>query len=153
MTSNTTKPDSSQPALETAAHLFDNWFDPIEAGLRDRVHEFLHAMFEGELDMALSRPRYARCAKAASGEAEGAPARVIASGLIAMIKPFLKAFRDPLVGIRFALEARDLFEMPVGPSRRNAPLVLSFGAPDLQDRDRAGRPWLRIVIGHWSVSL
>ena len=54
MTSNTTKPDSSQPAPETAAHLFDNWFDPIEAGLRDRVHEFLHAMFEGELDMVLS---------------------------------------------------------------------------------------------------
>src|SRR4051794_34187470 len=78
---------------------------------------------------------------------------VIASGLIAMIKPFLKAFRDPLVGIRFALEARDLFEMPVGPSRRNAPLVLSFGAPDLQDRDRAGRHRLPVVIGHWSVSL
>jgi hypothetical protein len=60
MTSNTTKPDSSQHATETAAHLFDNWFDPIEAGLRDRVHEFLHAMFEGELDIVLSRPRYAR---------------------------------------------------------------------------------------------
>jgi hypothetical protein len=60
MTSNTTKPDSSQPATETAAHLFDNWFDPIEAGLCDRVHEFLHAMFEGELDTVLSRPRYVR---------------------------------------------------------------------------------------------
>ncbi len=65
---------------------------------------------------------------------------------VAMLKPFLKAFRDPLVGIRFALEARDLFEMPVGPSRRNAPLVLSFGAPDLQDRDRAGR--LRLAVEH-----
>jgi hypothetical protein len=29
-------------------------------------------MVEGELDMALSRPRYARCAKASSGEVEGA---------------------------------------------------------------------------------
>ena len=72
MTSNTTKPDSSQPAPETAAHLFDNWFDPIEAGLRDRVHEFLHAMFEGELDMVLSRPRYARRGQPSSGDAEGA---------------------------------------------------------------------------------
>ena len=40
MTSFTTKPDSSQPAAETAVHLFDNWFDPIEAGLRDRAREF-----------------------------------------------------------------------------------------------------------------
>jgi putative transposase len=60
MTKHITKPDSWQPATETAGDLFDNWFDPIEAGLRDRVHEFLHAMFEGELDMVLSRPRYER---------------------------------------------------------------------------------------------
>jgi transposase-like protein len=72
MTSVTTKPDSSQPAAETAVYLFDNWFDPIEAGLRDRVREFIHGMIEGELDIALSRPRYARHAKAPSGEAEEA---------------------------------------------------------------------------------
>ena len=72
MTSVTTKPDSSQPAGETAVHLFDNWFDPIEGGLRDRVREFIHAMIEGELDIALSRPRYARHAKSPSGEAEEA---------------------------------------------------------------------------------
>src|SRR5271169_4004627 len=77
MTSITTKLESSQPAAETAVHLFDNWFDPIEAGLRDRVREFIHAMIEGELDLALSRPRYARHAKPPSGEAEGA---VSASG-------------------------------------------------------------------------
>ena len=70
MTSVTTKPDSSQPTGETAVYLFDNWFDPIEGGLRDRVREFIHAMIEGELDMALSRPRYARHAKSPSGEAE-----------------------------------------------------------------------------------
>ena len=72
MTSDTTKFDSSQPAAETAAHLFDNWFDPIETGVRDRVREFIHAMIEGELDMSLSRPRYARCAKPSSGHGEGA---------------------------------------------------------------------------------
>jgi len=77
MTNITTKLESSQPAAETAVHLFDNWFDPIEAGLRDRVREFIHAMIEGELDLALSRPRYARHAKPPSGEAEGA---VSASG-------------------------------------------------------------------------
>jgi transposase-like protein len=72
MASNTTKSDSAQPAAETAIHLFDNWFDPIEAGLRDRVREFIQAMIEDELDTALSRPRYARRAKLANGETQGA---------------------------------------------------------------------------------
>ena len=72
MTSDSTKSDSSQPAAETAVYLFDNWFDPIEGGLRDRVREFIHAMIEGELDIALSRPRYARHAKSPNGEAEEA---------------------------------------------------------------------------------
>jgi hypothetical protein len=43
MTSVTTKPDSSHPTGETAVYLFDNWFDPIEGGVRDRVREFIHA--------------------------------------------------------------------------------------------------------------
>ena len=72
MTSVSTKPDSSQPAAETAVYLFDNWFDPIEGGLRDRVREFIHTMIEGELDIALSRARYARHAKSPNGEAEEA---------------------------------------------------------------------------------
>jgi hypothetical protein len=58
MTSNSTRPCLPQSENETAEHLFDNWFDPIEAGLRDRVREFLELMFEGELDEALSRPRF-----------------------------------------------------------------------------------------------
>ena len=72
MTSVITKPDSSQPAAEKAVHLFDNWFDPIEAGLRDRVREFIQAMFEGELEGDFSRPRYARRAKPPSGSQEAA---------------------------------------------------------------------------------
>jgi putative transposase len=72
MTSNTTKSDSAQPASETADHLFDKWFDPIETGLRDRVREFIQVMFEGELEAALSRPRYARSAKPLSGDGEDA---------------------------------------------------------------------------------
>ena len=71
MTRITTKPDSSQPQSDTD-HLFDDWFDPIEAGVRDRVRDFIQAMIEGELDTALSRPRYARHAKPPSGEAQRA---------------------------------------------------------------------------------
>ena len=44
-----TKSDSSQPVAETAVYLFDDWFDPIEAGVRDRVRDFIQAMIEGEL--------------------------------------------------------------------------------------------------------
>jgi hypothetical protein len=41
MTNVTTKSDSFEPATDTAAHLFDNWFDPIESGVRERVREFI----------------------------------------------------------------------------------------------------------------
>ena len=60
MSDNSTKTASLQPGAETARYLFDDWFDPIEAGLRDRVREFIQEMIEGELEEALSRPRYAR---------------------------------------------------------------------------------------------
>jgi hypothetical protein len=46
MTSNSTTPSLPQSEIETAGHVFDNWFDPIEAGLRDRAREFLQAMLE-----------------------------------------------------------------------------------------------------------
>jgi transposase-like protein len=56
MTKNTTK------AATVAADimLFDNWFYPIEDGVRERVRGFIETMLEEELDGALSRPRYGR---------------------------------------------------------------------------------------------
>jgi len=63
MTSHTTMPCLPQSEIETTGRLFDNWFDPIEAGLRDRVREFLQAMLKAELDEVLARSRYARGAK------------------------------------------------------------------------------------------
>ena len=35
----TTKPEQLQPSAESSSYLFDDWFDPIEAGLRERVRE------------------------------------------------------------------------------------------------------------------
>ncbi len=72
MTINSTKSCLPQSDTETAVYLFDDWFDPIEAGLRDRVREFIHAMVEGELDLALARPRYGRRARPSSEDAERA---------------------------------------------------------------------------------
>jgi putative transposase len=66
MQTTTTKFDSLQPAADTAVQLFDNWFDPIETMVRDRVRGFIQAMIEGELDAKLMRPRYGRCQKSAS---------------------------------------------------------------------------------------
>src|SRR6185437_7844899 len=60
MTNVTTKSDSFEPATDTAAHLFDNWFDPIEIGVRERVREFIETLIRGELDAVLARPRYGR---------------------------------------------------------------------------------------------
>lgn len=73
MTSTTTKPDAIQPDAETTAYLFDDWFDPIEAGLRDRVRDFIETMIRTELDAALARRRYARRPNA---DDEGATAGV-----------------------------------------------------------------------------
>jgi transposase-like protein len=73
MTSHTTTPFLPQSEIETAEQLFDNWFDPIEAGLRDRVREFLQAMLEAELEGVLSRSRYARRAKPLGGDSDDVP--------------------------------------------------------------------------------
>ena len=64
MTSNSTKSAILQLEGETAVHLRDDWFDPIEAGLRGRVRELIQAIIEGELEAALCRPRYGRQPKA-----------------------------------------------------------------------------------------
>src|SRR5207342_3626252 len=60
MISDTTKPDSWQPAAEMTVGLFDNWFDPIESEVRARAREFIEEMIRGELDTMLARPRYGR---------------------------------------------------------------------------------------------
>jgi putative transposase len=72
MTSHITTPCLPQSEIGTAAHLFDNWFDPIETELRDRAREFLQAILEAELDEALGRSRYGRRAQLC----EEAPAKV-----------------------------------------------------------------------------
>jgi hypothetical protein len=55
------KTDTTKAAGDVADEkLFDNWFDPVETGLRAKVRGFMETMIEEELDTALSRPRYGR---------------------------------------------------------------------------------------------
>jgi putative transposase len=40
--------------------LGEGWFDPLEAGVRQRIRSFIEAMLESELEAALNRGRYER---------------------------------------------------------------------------------------------
>jgi putative transposase len=68
MTSVTTKPELAQPTPKSNSHLFDDWFDPIETGIRERVRELIEEMIRSELDAVLSRPRYGRRGKHADDD-------------------------------------------------------------------------------------
>ena len=59
--------------------LFDGtaWFDPIEAGLRERIRGFLETMLEEELTAALGRGRYRRDSEATGGYRHGVRHRQI----------------------------------------------------------------------------
>jgi transposase-like protein len=54
---------------DATAFLGEDWFDPLEAGVRGRIRGFIEEMLEAELDEALSRRRYQRQA-AGTNQAE-----------------------------------------------------------------------------------
>lgn len=58
MTNITTKFDFSRPAAETAVHPFDDQFDLISTGVRERVWDLFQELIHGELGAALARPCY-----------------------------------------------------------------------------------------------
>jgi putative transposase len=60
MTNVTMKTLAAQHDGEAGVELFDDWFDPIESSLRERVRGFIEQVIEAELDGALRRPRYGR---------------------------------------------------------------------------------------------
>ena len=68
MTAITTKPVCSQPLPGEGADLFDNWFDPIELSLRERVRGLIERLIREELDAVLARPRYGRPAPSDDGD-------------------------------------------------------------------------------------
>ena len=71
MTDLISKTHSVHPAGQPEARLFDDWIDPIETGVRERVRDWIEALIEAELDAALGRPRYGRAA--GDGASRGAP--------------------------------------------------------------------------------
>jgi len=68
------KTDTTKAAGDVADEkLFDNWFDPVETGLRAKVRGFIETMIEEELDTALSRPRYGRRLELTAADEAAAP--------------------------------------------------------------------------------
>ena len=65
MKSNTTVAKSALPQSEIFAG--EEWLDPLEAGIRDRIRGFIETMIEEELEQLLSRERYARQGKGIAG--------------------------------------------------------------------------------------
>ena len=58
MTTNSTMPTPS--STEGEQFLCDDWFDPLENGVRTRIRGFIEELLEAELDAALGRARYER---------------------------------------------------------------------------------------------
>src|ERR1700731_259 len=57
------KTDTIKATAESAEgtlFLGDNWFDPLEAGVRSSIRGFIEELLEAELDAALGRDRYQR---------------------------------------------------------------------------------------------
>jgi putative transposase len=57
------KTDTIEPpadAAEATLFLGDDWFDPLETGVRTRIRGFIEELLEAELDAALGRDRYER---------------------------------------------------------------------------------------------
>ena len=67
MTNVAMKTQAVQHDGEAGVELFDDWFDPIETSLRERVRGFIEQVIEAELDGALGRPRYGRPAGSEPG--------------------------------------------------------------------------------------
>jgi putative transposase len=55
----------------TALFAGEAWFDPIEAGIRDRVRGFIEELLEEELAQALGRSRHERAAAEPNGYRNG----------------------------------------------------------------------------------
>jgi len=73
MGSHNTKSDALHSTACASEQLFEDWFDPIEMGVRTRVRSFIEELIEAELEEALSRPRYGRAARTGAGNGDVAP--------------------------------------------------------------------------------
>ena len=70
--------DSTKSAIgssEGGHFLCDDWFDPLETGVRTRIRGFIEELLEAELDAVLGRDRYERPWKGGGNSPIGAVER------------------------------------------------------------------------------
>ena len=70
MTTDNTK--TAVDPSEGGHFLCDDWFDPLETGVRGRIRGFIEELLEAELDSALGRHRYERRGKGSAASSERA---------------------------------------------------------------------------------
>jgi len=70
MSRDSTRPTAS--STEGEHFLCDDWFDPLENGVRTRIRGFIEDLLEAELDAALGRARYERPGVVGDESAKGA---------------------------------------------------------------------------------
>ena len=89
MTMDSTRPPAS--STEDDHFLCDDWFDPLEAGVRARIRGFIEDLLEAELDAALGRARYeGRGSASRISRAEIAPSSISQQSPIFMQKALRK---------------------------------------------------------------
>jgi hypothetical protein len=71
MTDLISKSHSVHPTGQPEARLFDNWIDPIETGVRERVRDWIEALIEAEQEAALGRATSLPSARGAIAMAAG----------------------------------------------------------------------------------
>ncbi len=78
MEQNSMKTDADGTALFAGTA----WFDPIEAGIRDRVRGFIQELLEQELAAALGRARHERAAGEPKGYRNGTRERQLLAPIL-----------------------------------------------------------------------
>ncbi len=71
----------------TALFAGEAWFDPIEAGTRERVRGFIQELLEQELTAALGRARHERAEGEPAGSWHGTRERQLLGGAGARFRP------------------------------------------------------------------
>ena len=78
MTTDSTRPTAS--STEGEHFLCDDWFGPLENGVRTRIRGFIEELLEAELDAALGRARYERPGGVGDEAPKGAAGSLSISG-------------------------------------------------------------------------
>ena len=142
---------TTKAADGTALFAGEAWFDPIEAGIRDRGRGFIEELLEQELTAALGRARHERAEGEPAGYRNGARKRQLLGSFGPVAR---RRLRIPLVAPaaqrRFQLLPDQLFDEPAHPLPDARFNRVKPGVPGKQRRAVCFR--LRAILLHGVAS-